>query len=74
MAFNYDRKESDLAVTDVLALPQDGNLKVWADPEESDFTQLIESNRQGKQLWKWCIMLGLFFIAFEIALIRLWKR
>ena len=73
LAFNYDRKESDLT----LISPEDMNkvpgLKVWTDPEESDFAQLIESERQGRLLWKWCIILALVFIGMEIALIRLWK-
>jgi hypothetical protein len=74
LAFNYDRKESNLALTDLEALPKNNSFKVWADPDESDFTHLIEADRQGRQLWRWCIILGLFFIAMEIALIRLWKK
>ena len=73
LAFNYDRKESDLSLTDLGALPESKSIKVWADPDESDFTHLIEADRQGRQLWRWCIILGLLFIAMEIALIRLWK-
>ena len=73
MAFNYDRKESDLSLTDVSTLGENSGYKVWTDPDESDFTQLIESERQGRQLWRWCLIFALLFIAFEIALIRLWK-
>ena len=74
LAFNYDRKESDLSLTDLEGLPETGPLTIWSEPEESDMTHLIESRRQGKLLWKWCILLGLGFIALEIALIRLWKK
>jgi hypothetical protein len=74
LAFNYDRKESDLTLAAIEQMPENKGLKVWTDPEESDFTQLIEANRQGKQLWRWCLILGLLFIAIEIGLIRLWKK
>jgi hypothetical protein len=74
LAFNYDRTESDLAVTDLAAVQDTTGFTIWEEPEESNMTQLIESNRQGKQLWRWCLILGLLFIAFEIALIRLWKN
>ncbi len=73
LAFNYDRTESDLTLADLEDLPDNGSLTVWNQQEEVNFTQLIESHRQGKPLWRWCIILGLIFIATEIALIRLWK-
>lgn len=73
-AFNYDRKESDLTLRNVNEITPDRGLKVWSESEETDFTQLIASNRQGKPLWRWCIVLGLIFIGIEIALIRLWKQ
>jgi len=74
IAFNYDRRESDLTLSNVDELSKNKLQKVWTDDEKTDFTQLIEDTRQGKQLWKWCIILSLFFIAMEIALIRLWKN
>ncbi len=74
LAFNYDRKESNLALTTPEELAQHKNLKVWNVSDETDFTQLIESTQQGKPLWKWCIILSLIFIGMEIALIRLWKN
>lgn len=74
LAFNYDRNESDLALTPTETLSQQANLKVWEAGDETDITQMIEDTRQGKPLWKWCIILSLIFIAAEIALIRLWKN
>ncbi|MEO6132706.1 MAG: BatA domain-containing protein [Saprospiraceae bacterium] len=74
LAFNYDRRESDLTLVNAEDLAKNKMVKVWTDDEKSDFTQLIEDTRQGKQLWKWCIILALFFIACEIALIRLWRN
>ena len=72
-AFNYDRKESNLEITDFEILPDSTGLKVWTEPDETDLTELISSHQQGKKLWKWCILLALLFLAAEIALIRLWK-
>ena len=51
MAFNYDRKESDLSLTNL----EDAGLKisgfkVWTDPDESDFTHLIESEPARKTI------------------------
>lgn len=74
LAFNYDRKESDLTLTDPEDIIVNQNVRMWTDESNRDFTQLIEESHQGKQLWKWCIVLALFFIAMEIALIRLWKN
>ena len=73
LAFNYDRKESDLSLADVASITDQPGWTVWDNPDESDLTHLIETGRQGRQLWKWCIVLSLFSIALEIALIRLWK-
>ncbi len=74
LAFNYDRRESNLAITDFDANSNNAGLVIWDEAEETNFTQLIESNRQGKLLWKWCILFGLLFLGAEIALIRLWKN
>ncbi len=74
LAFNYDRLESDLSITDVDAMPSGSQLTIYQDEDDTDFTQLIQDTQQGKLLWKWCIVLALFFIACEIALIRLWKN
>ncbi|MEO5907074.1 MAG: BatA domain-containing protein [Saprospiraceae bacterium] len=74
VAFNYDRRESDLSITNVDELPKSDNVTIWTDDVNTDFAHLIQATQQGKQLWKWCIILALFFIACEIALIRLWKN
>ncbi len=74
LAFNYDRKESDLTMTPAADLPSNSMIRVWSENEEKDFTQLIESTQHGRPLWKWCIILSLIFIGMEIALIRLWKN
>ena len=74
LAFNYDRLESDLSLTNLEDLPKNDMVRIWDDDENTDFTRMIEDTHQGKQLWKWCIILALVFIGFEIALIRLWKN
>lgn len=74
LAFNYNRQESDLTLTDVEDLPTNDYIKLWSDDEKRDFTKLIEDTQQGRHLWKWCIILALIFIGLEIALIRLWKN
>ena len=71
--FNYDRTESDLAVADLDAFGDDGALTVWDETDETDLTELIQGARQGKPLWRWCIIFALAFLGLEIALIRLWK-
>ena len=73
LAFNYDRKESDLTLFNDEDLPENDHVNIWSENENRDFTRLIEETQQGKQLWKWCIILALFFIGIEIALIRLWR-
>lgn len=74
LAYNYDRKESDLAITHSDQLPTGDHVELYTDADNTDFTQLIKETQQGKQLWKWCIILALIFIGFEIALIRVWKN
>jgi hypothetical protein len=74
LAFNYDRRESDLTLANLDELPKNKMMKVWTDNEKTNFTQLIEETHQGKQLWKWCIILALMFIGIEILLIRFWKN
>jgi hypothetical protein len=74
LAFNYDRRESDLRIMEPEDLPESDRITLWVDEDKVDFTQLIRDTQQGKPLWKWCIIMALLFIAFEIALIRLWKN
>lgn len=72
-AFNYDRRESDLSLANLEEMPDNGTVSIWDDQENTDFTRAIAGQREGKQLWRWCVILALLWIATEIALIRLWK-
>lgn len=73
IAFNYDRNESDLALTPIEELPSNGKITIWDETAETDLSAMIKDVRQGKPLWKYCIILALVFLFIEIALIRLWK-
>jgi hypothetical protein len=74
-AFNYDRKESDLAyynTEDLEALVGSG-YSIIEMPEAVPFSTLIEERSQGIVLWRWCLVLTLLFLAVEILLLRFWK-
>ncbi|WP_346859944.1 BatA domain-containing protein [uncultured Draconibacterium sp.] len=78
MAFNYNRLESDLRyfggneLSDKLELAQFKNATVVENVERS-FAEIFDDIQNGKQYWKWCILLALFFILCEVALSRFWK-
>lgn len=74
-AFNYDRKESDLAyynLSDLEALvgPNAGIIEV---ADNTPFSTVIEERSQGIVLWRWCLALTLLFLALEVLLLRFWK-
>ncbi len=74
-AFNYDRKESVLeylSSEELTALGTKG-FTLLKDQSDKNFTDLIGSRSNGTQLWKYCIILALIFLAIEILLLRFWK-
>lgn len=78
IAFNYDRRESDLSrysPDELIALCEDNNLSRFSliDVGNSDVSKVLADIGQGKKLWKWCILLALLFLAFETVLLRLFK-
>ncbi|MBI4930480.1 MAG: BatA domain-containing protein [Bacteroidetes bacterium] len=78
ISFNYNRKESDLSrysPDELISLYEKSNLKNFSliDAGENDISKVLADIRQGKKLWKWCILLVLIFLATETALLRLWK-
>lgn len=78
LAFNYDRKESDLTCYSLGELDNILNrsgLKYFAlfSPKKAPLTNQIREINQGKPLWKLFIILALLFFALEIALVRLIK-
>ncbi|MBI4945815.1 MAG: BatA domain-containing protein [Bacteroidetes bacterium] len=78
ISFNYDRKESDLSrysPDELSALYEKANLKNFSliNSDGKNITKILTDMNQGKTLWLWCIVLVLFFLAVETALLRLWK-
>lgn len=79
LAFNYDRRESDTRCLDEKELKKgterfnQGNFHILTGKKYSVADQIRKIN-QGTPLWKWFILLTLFFIACEILLIRFLKE
>ena len=78
MAFNYDRKESDLRyfktkeLEEKIETAQLKNAQVVQNAEKN-FSEIFDEIQNGRQLWKFCILLALLFILTEVAIIRFWK-
>ncbi len=78
MAFNYDRKESDLkyfdesGLQDKIDAAQLKNAQVVQNTDRN-FSEIFDEIQNGKQLWKWFLILALIFILTEVALTRFWK-
>jgi hypothetical protein len=78
LAFNYDRKESDLRYFESTELQdriETTQLKKAQVVQNADrnFSEIFDEIQNGKQLWKWSVLLALLFILTEVAIIRFWK-
>jgi hypothetical protein len=78
IAFNYNRDESDLRYFTPSELEnqiETTRLKNTTVVEDvtSNFAEIFDEIRNGKQLWKWCILLALFFILAEVLITRFRK-
>ena len=79
VAFNYDRKESNLNYFSVNEIQKQldelgfNNFKFLEAEDEKQFASVLKDISTGKQLWKTFIIFSLIFFASEILLIRLWK-
>jgi hypothetical protein len=78
MAFNFNRKESDLRYLNSTELNEKLNLAqvkntTIIEELERNFSEIFDEIQNGKQLWLWCILLALFFIVAEVLIIRFWK-
>jgi hypothetical protein len=79
LSFNYNRDESDLRYFSPAELESRIEL---ANLEKasvltnvtSNFAEVLQEIQKGKQLWKWCILLALFFILAEVLIARFWKQ
>jgi hypothetical protein len=79
IAFNHNRQESDLRyfeaneLTERLTAANIENASVIENVTDN-FAEVFEEIQQGKQLWKWSILLALFFILAEVLIARFWKN
>ncbi len=79
IAFNHNRQESDLRYFEHNELEEKldqinlENASVIANVSQN-FSEVFEEIQKGKQLWKWSILLALFFILAEVLIARFWKR
>lgn len=76
LAFNFDRKESNLEVTSITeleSLSDASNINLLDTSLKADFSSYINEKDRGIVLWKWCLILALLFLAIEIVLLRVWS-
>jgi hypothetical protein len=78
LAFNYDRKESDLSSWNDKELEEqlvESGFTLYNILETSrvELTEVVKQLDEGKKLWKIFIILALLFVLFEILLIRFLK-
>lgn len=79
VAFNYNRSESDLSyysqdeLQQLIGQNQLASFVVLQSDSEL-LTADLEELKKGRQYWKWLIILALLFFAFEIFLLRYWKK
>jgi Aerotolerance regulator N-terminal len=79
IAFDYDRKESDLSTYDAGAIEAElskAGLSNFALVKEHSggLTAALTETDYGTRLWKICIWLVLIFLLAEILIIRFWKN
>lgn len=77
LAYNYNRNESDLSYLsademDEIIQSNSINAK-YLDTTNSSVKSALSELNIGKKYWKYCIILVLFFLAVEIALIKFFK-
>lgn len=74
-AFNYDRRESDLASWSFGELRQQygSQFDVMESASLAAFASALSQKEHGITLWRWCIIFALAFLGLEILLIRVWK-
>lgn len=75
LAFNFDRRESDLSAFSAKELEEMrlGNIKILSDQSLASLTPLLAEKEKGVALWRWSVILALLFLLTEIALLRFWK-
>ena len=79
MAFNYNRRESDLRFFSEAELEEkiaDKANSGWQLYTSSvpDLQKSLTLENKGRPLWKYAIIAALLFLFIEILLIRYWKK
>jgi len=76
LAFNYDRKESDLDYYNKSDLTDKYGVRaeIIADQGADGLTEYMKVRDKGMPLWRWCILGVLLFLLLETVLLRLWKN
>ncbi len=78
IAFNFNRRESELAFMDAEALEQSVSKSLFKNisvlkSSPKGYTSSLASQTSGKPLWKWFVALVLLFLAIETILLR-WMK
>ncbi|MCC7332090.1 MAG: BatA domain-containing protein [Flavobacteriales bacterium] len=77
LSYNYNRLESDLTVfsnEELSDLAKNSGFNAHlVESHENSINHALEELKNGKRFWKICIILALFFLAVEIALIKHFK-
>jgi hypothetical protein len=78
ISYNYSRLESDSKFYDdseLQKLMQSSNFKQFQLIKTSDsaLSETLQDYSNGKQLWKYCIIIAILFMMCEVAIIRFWK-
>ncbi len=78
IAFNFNRRESELAFMEAEALEQSASKSLFRNvsvlkSSPKGFTASLASQTSGKPLWKWFVAMVLLFLALETALLR-WMK
>lgn len=75
-AFNYDRRESDLAYIPASQLKADApaHFSVLSNEAKASLEEVVSDRSRGIILWRWCLILALLALAGETLLLRFWNK
>jgi len=77
LAFNYDRKESNMSTFNETELAEQGDknakIKVISEALQANISGTIAEKDKGIVLWKWFVVAALIFLAIEALLLRYYK-
>lgn len=75
LAFNYNRKESDLDFLSIDEIEQKFKYSKFTilNIKQSNIGNQVKQVKDGILLWKWCIILTLLFLLAEVLIIRFMK-